>query len=69
MHGGTTQTRAQRKRWRSRLRPRDLLSVGTYGLRGRKGRAALTAVGIAIGIAAIVSVFGISASSRADVLA
>jgi putative ABC transport system permease protein len=29
----------------------------------------LTAVGIAIGIAAIVSVFGISASSRADVLA
>ena len=69
MHGGTTEPRSQRRRWRSRLRPRDLLSVGTYGLRGRKGRAALTAVGIAIGIAAIVSVFGISASSRADVLA
>ena len=68
MHGGTT-GRAKRTGWRSRLRPRDLLSVGTYGLRGRKGRAALTAVGIAIGIAAIVSVFGISASSRADVLA
>ena len=45
------------------------MAVGTYGLRGRKGRAALTAIGIAIGIAAIVSVFGISASSRADVLA
>jgi putative ABC transport system permease protein len=69
MHGGTTEPRARRRRWRSRLRPGDLLSVGTYGLRGRKGRAALTAVGIAIGIAAIVSVFGISASSRADVLA
>jgi putative ABC transport system permease protein len=69
MHGGTTEPRAKRRRWRSRLRPRDLLSVGTYGLRGRTGRAALTAVGIAIGIAAIVSVFGISASSRADVLA
>jgi putative ABC transport system permease protein len=69
MHGGTTEPRAKRRRWRSRLRPSDLLSVGTYGLRGRKGRAALTAVGIAIGIAAIVSVFGISASSRADVLA
>jgi putative ABC transport system permease protein len=69
MHGGTTEPRGKRRRWRSRLRPSDLLSVGTYGLRGRKGRAALTAVGIAIGIAAIVSVFGISASSRADVLA
>ena len=69
MHGGTTEPRAKRRRWRSRLRPGDLISVGTYGLRGRTGRAALTAVGIAIGIAAIVSVFGISASSRADVLA
>ena len=69
MHGGTTDPRTNRRRWHSRLRPGDLLAVGTYGLRGRKGRAALTAVGIAIGIAAIVSVFGISASSRADVLA
>jgi putative ABC transport system permease protein len=69
MHGGSTDRHPRRRRWRSRLRPSDLLSVGTYGLRGRKGRASLTAVGIAIGIAAIVSVFGISASSRADVLA
>lgn len=67
MHGGVAQRR--RRRLRSRLRPVDLLSVGTYGLRGRRGRAMLTALGIAIGIAAIVSVFGISASSRADVLA
>jgi len=69
MHGGSTQTKSGRRRWRSRLRPSDLVSVGTYGLRGRKGRASLTAIGIAIGIAAIVAVFGISASSRADVLA
>ena len=71
MHGGVTGAgvRRRRTRWRSRLRPADLIAVGTYGLRGRKGRAALTAIGIAIGIAAIVSVFGISASSRADVLA
>jgi putative ABC transport system permease protein len=69
MHGGSTTSNRARKRWRSRLRPGDLLAVGTYGLRGRKGRAALTAIGIAIGIAVIVSVFGISASSRADVLA
>ena len=76
MHGGTTDdrtgrraTRRRRRLYRSRLRPADLMAVGTYGLRGRKGRAALTALGIAIGIAAIVAVFGISASSRADVLA
>ena len=62
MHGGSTTPSRARKRWHSRLRPGDLLAVGTYGLRGRKGRAALTAIGIAIGIAAIVSVFGISAS-------
>ena len=57
MHGGTTDDRtgrraARRRRrlYRSRLRPADLMAVGTYGLRGRKGRAALTALGIAIGI-------------------
>ncbi len=53
----------------SRLRARDALATGTLGLRGKRGRALLTAVGIAIGIAAMVSVVGISASSRADLLA
>jgi putative ABC transport system permease protein len=52
-----------------RLRPRDVLGVGTVGLRTRPGRTVLTALGIAIGIAAMVAVVAISASSRADVLA
>jgi putative ABC transport system permease protein len=52
----------------SRLRPVDVAAVGLTGLRTRKGRAVLTAVGIAIGIAAMVAVLGISASSRADLL-
>jgi len=53
----------------SRLRTRDALATSTLGLRGKRGRTLLTAVGIAIGIAAMVSVVGISASSRADLLA
>lgn len=57
------------RKWRSRLRPQDLLSTSTLGLRGRPGRTALTAVGIAIGIASMVAVLGISASSKADLLA
>ena len=53
----------------SRLRPPDLAAVGSLGLRSRRGRTALTRFGIAVGIAAMVSVIGISASSRADLLA
>jgi putative ABC transport system permease protein len=52
----------------SRLLPGDLLRVGTFGLRTRRARAALSAVGIAIGIAAIVAVLGISRSSQAGLL-
>jgi putative ABC transport system permease protein len=52
-----------------RLRAGDVLATGTVGLRTRVGRTVLTAIGIAIGIAAIVAVQGISASSRADLLA
>jgi putative ABC transport system permease protein len=55
-------------RARSRLRPSDALAAGAIGLRVRRGRTVLTAVGIAIGIAAMVAVVGISASSRADLL-
>lgn len=55
--------------WRSRLRPQDLLTTGVLGLRTRPGRTALTALGIAIGIASMVAVLGISASSKADLLA
>ena len=48
---------------------RDLLPTGTLGLRSKRLRSVLTALGIAIGIGAMVSVVGISSSSRADVLA
>lgn len=53
----------------SRLRIGDLLHVGTVGLRTRRLRAALSSLGVAIGIASIVSVLGIAASSQADLLA
>jgi putative ABC transport system permease protein len=53
----------------SRLRPSDLVGVAGAGLRTRRLRAALSALGIAIGIAAMVAVLGISQSSRADLLA
>ena len=53
---------------RSVLRPRDALATGVQGMLGRRGRTALTALGIAIGIAAIVAVVGISASAKANVL-
>jgi putative ABC transport system permease protein len=52
-----------------RLHPRDLVGVAGTGLRTRRLRAALSALGIAIGIAAMVAVLGISESSRADLLA
>ena len=54
---------------RSALHPGDLLRVGSIGLRTRRMRASLSALGIAIGIAAMVSVLGISDSSKADLLA
>lgn len=50
----------------NRLGIGDLLRVGAVGLRTRKMRAFLSALGIAIGIAAMISVVGISASSRAE---
>ncbi|MBB4929600.1 putative ABC transport system permease protein [Lipingzhangella halophila] len=51
----------------SRLGPRDTVRVAAAGLRARPLRAVLSALGIAIGIAAMVAVVGISASSRAEV--
>lgn len=50
----------------SRLRPSDVVTVATDGLRHRKVRTALSALGITIGIAAMVAVLGLSESSRAD---
>jgi len=52
----------------SRLSRRDLLLVGGLGLRSRRVRAALSALGIGIGIAAIVGVLGISQSSKTGLL-
>ncbi len=53
----------------SRLSPRDGLRVASVGLRTRPLRAALSALGIAIGTAAIVAILGLSASSQAGLLA
>ena len=52
----------------ARLRPRDLLRLASVGIRTRKLRAGLSALGIAIGVAAIVAVLGLSASSQAGLL-
>jgi putative ABC transport system permease protein len=54
---------------RKRLQPSDLTRLATAGLRTRKLRAGLSATGIAIGVAAIVAVLGLSASSQAGLLA
>jgi putative ABC transport system permease protein len=48
------------------MRPRDIFRVGAAGLRTRPTRALLSALGIAIGIAAMIAVVGISSSSRAQ---
>ncbi|MFA0849537.1 ABC transporter permease [Curtobacterium sp. WHRI 8282] len=45
----------------------DLLRLGVFGLRTRPGRVVLSALGIAIGIAAMLAVVGISSSSKAKV--
>ncbi|GAA4598710.1 putative ABC transport system permease protein [Actinoplanes octamycinicus] len=50
----------------ARLGAADLFRLGGSGLRARPLRAVLSALGIAIGIAAMVAVVGISASSRAN---
>jgi putative ABC transport system permease protein len=53
----------------ARLRPADLAALASIGLATRKLRATLSATGIAIGVAAIVAVLGLAASSQAALLA
>jgi putative ABC transport system permease protein len=53
----------------ARLRAADLARLASVGLRTRKLRAALSALGIAIGVAAITAVLGLSESSQAGLLA
>jgi putative ABC transport system permease protein len=50
------------------MRLADLLPVGTVGLLARRVRAVLSVIGVAIGIAALVAVLGITRSSQADLL-
>jgi putative ABC transport system permease protein len=63
---------ASKRRARSRtlrgLRVSDLARVASIGLRTRRLRAALSALGIAIGVASIVAVLGLSSSSQAGLL-
>ena len=54
---------------RGRLARSDFARLATVGLRTRKLRAGLSGLGIAIGVAAIVAVLGLSASSQAGLLA
>ena len=64
--------RAARRRDRvtsDRMTAADVLRTGALGLRTRRARAALSALGIAIGVASMVAVLGISESSKADLLA
>ncbi len=52
----------------ARFGPRDIAHVGSAGLRGRPMRVILSALGIAIGIATMIAVVGISSSSKAQVM-
>jgi putative ABC transport system permease protein len=53
----------------SKLHFTDLVRTATVGIRTRKQRAALSAIGIMIGIAAMVAVLGLSQSSKSELLA
>jgi putative ABC transport system permease protein len=52
-----------------RMASADLFRLSSMGLRTRRLRSGLSALGIAIGVAAIVAVLGLSASSQAGLLA
>jgi putative ABC transport system permease protein len=64
----TTTTAADRPLAPARLRLADLARLAAVGLRTRKLRAVLSALGIAIGVAAIVAVLGLSRSSQSGLL-
>ena len=53
----------------SRLHRADLVRTASVGLQTRKLRAALSALGIMIGIGSMVAVLGLSESSKSDLLA
>jgi ABC-type lipoprotein release transport system permease subunit len=51
------------------LRPADVARLAIAGLRGKPVRAVLSALGVALGVATMVAVLGISASSQAQLVA
>jgi putative ABC transport system permease protein len=53
----------------SRMHLADVLRTAVVGLRSRRLRSALSALGIMIGIASLVAVLGLSDSSKSDLLA
>jgi len=53
---------------RSELHPSDVIRTATVGARTRPLRAALSALGIMIGIGAMVAVLGLSESSKSELL-
>ncbi len=57
------------ERDRARLRAGDLARLATLGIRMRRLRSSLSALGISIGIAAMVGVVGITQSSESELLA
>ncbi len=61
--------RARKNADRARLPPNEIFGVALQGLRTRKLRAALSALGIAIGIGAMVAVVGVSSSAQANLIA
>ena len=52
----------------SKMHPADVVRTALVGLRSRKLRAGLSALGIMIGIASLVAVLGLSESSKSDLL-
>lgn len=53
----------------SRLRPGDVVRLAWLGLWGRPQRTVLAALGIAVGVAALIALTGVSASNREQLLA
>ena len=69
MSGRGRYVRSSSEGAKSRLRAGDVALLGAEGLRGRPARAILSALGIALGVATLVAVLGISTSSRAQLVA
>ncbi|MFE0134569.1 ABC transporter permease [Streptomyces sp. NPDC059037] len=63
-----TSDTSRKKLRAARVGPRDVLHVGSAGLRSRPVRVVLSALGIAIGIATMIAVVGVSSSSKAQLM-